>query len=136
MKPIEQQLIIFDIASIQNGFRLNTCRNDPNAGKLSDSHHSGEGQNPSQRECRPLKWIPAYAGMTTRHWGQTRLIFHLRLNAVDFLSPPFFDGSVGLFTRVEICILKWSLPNTHALFVACRISSRVFSLICARNNPR
>ena len=29
----------------------------PNAGKFSDYRHSGEGQNPSQRVCRTLKWI-------------------------------------------------------------------------------
>ncbi len=29
--------------------------------------HENKGCNPSQRACRPLKWIPAYAGMTTKN---------------------------------------------------------------------
>ena len=133
MKPIEQQLIIFDIASIQNGFRLNTCRNDPNAGKLSDSRHSGEGQssgagictvhgnkgcNPSQRDCRPLKWIPAsalascfalppasmqsYAGMTTKNLNLPALgmmPFVDRIYLHDFSIEPF-----NRFTCLQILL--------------------------------
>ncbi len=72
--------------------------------------------------------------MGKNQWGQTRLI--LSLNALDFLSPPLPVGLIGRLILASIVSLKKSLPRTHDLLVASRISSIVFCGIVTSNSAR
>lgn len=57
-------------------------------------------------------------------WGQTRLILE---KSFDFVSPPRPFGDACLLTCSLIRSIKYSLPRTHALLVAVRISSIILS---------